>query len=241
MKEKEWIKDTDGVNQKFYRETLLNYAFNRWGLNKAHSVGCTSELIRRCAPKELAQWEDFYFDNAYQKKNDGLKITKEYVTELGKALYIKLTEVVQCELASITEEECIDYAYNLIINRTYEGYHTEIVTIYGQLETVLNTRIYPANDVWDRTYNVDFYIKVGEKSYIGLQIKSIASGKAMNDYQWEKMHQDSHQKFSQEFKGAVFFVYSVRDSKGKKQIYNTEVIQAIEDEITRIKALLTET
>ena len=47
---KEWISGSDGHNLKFKRETLLNYGMNRWGLNKAHSVGSTSELIRTCVP-----------------------------------------------------------------------------------------------------------------------------------------------------------------------------------------------
>ena len=42
--EQEWISGREGKNLKFKRETLLNYGMNRWGLNKAHSVGPTSEL-----------------------------------------------------------------------------------------------------------------------------------------------------------------------------------------------------
>jgi hypothetical protein len=72
---------------------------------------------------------EFYFTKASQKKKAGLKITREYIKGLGQTLYIKLTEVIQSELVSITEEECIDYAYNLVLNRTYEGYKTEIETI----------------------------------------------------------------------------------------------------------------
>ena len=45
----EWINGSDGRNLKFKRETLLNYGFNRWELNKTQSVGPSSELIRACA------------------------------------------------------------------------------------------------------------------------------------------------------------------------------------------------
>lgn len=128
---KEYISGSEGHNLKFKRETLLNYGMNRWGLNKAHSVGSTSELIRTCAPSKYEEWEQFYFTKAKQKKKDGLQITREYITGLGQTLYVKLSEVVQNELVQISEEECIDYAYNLVLNRTYEGYKTEIETIYG--------------------------------------------------------------------------------------------------------------
>jgi hypothetical protein len=141
--------------------------------------------------------------------------------------------VVQNELESITEEECCDYAYNLVLNRTYEGYKSEIETIYGQLESAVSRKIEPAPDKWDRTYGVDFFIRINEK-YIGIQIKPIASGQALNQYQWIEMHRKNHEKFETEFGGKVFFVYSIKSGTGKKKIYNTEVI---EDIITEIKRL----
>ena len=144
--EKEWIAGKEGRNLKFKREALLNYGMNRWALNKASSVGPTSELIRRCAPKSFEYWEKFYFDNAVQKKREGLKVTREYITDLGRKLYVKLSEVVQNELESVEEQECIDYAYNLVLNRTYEGYRSEVETVYGQLEAELGVKIHPAPD-----------------------------------------------------------------------------------------------
>jgi len=232
--QKDWITGEDGRNLKFKRETLLNYGMNRWALNKAHSVGPTSELIRKCAPRTFVEWEKYYFDTAVQKKRDGLKITREYITELGRKLYIKVSEVVQSELESIEEDECIDYAYNLVLNRTYEGYRSEVDTIYGQ--GILEVEIHPAPDEWDRKYCVDFYIQVGSK-YIGLQIKPISSGLALNQYQWDKMHEVKHQKFTEDYGGKVFFVYSVKAGGKKKQIYNTEVIDEIKEEIERLKKL----
>lgn len=231
---KEWIAGTDGENLKFKRETLLNYGMNRWGLNKAHSVGSTSELIRTCAPTKYEEWEEFYFTKAKQKKKGGLNITREFIIGLGQTLYVKLSEVVQSELVLITEEECVDYAYNLVLNRTYEGYRTEIETIYGQLEGAVERKIEPAPDNWDRNYSVDFFIKVGEK-FIGIQIKPIASGQALNQYQWIEMHMINHQRFESDFGGKVFFVYSTKSSTGKKKIYNTEVIEQIREEIQRLE------
>ena len=202
---KDWITGTDGEGLKFKHETLLNYGLNRWGLNKAYSIGALSELIRSCAPNEYKEWEEFYFTKGKQKKKNGIDITREYITGLGQTLYIKLSEVVQSELAAITEEECIEYAYNLVLRRTYDGYRTEIETIYGQLESAVERKIEPAPDNWDRAYSVDFFIKVKDK-FIGIQIKPIASGQALNQYQWVEMHMVNHQKFENEFGGKVFFV-----------------------------------
>ena len=233
---KEWIIGSDGKNLKFKRETLLNYGMGRWGLNKVASVGPTSELIRKCAPSTFEEWERFYFDNAKQMKKNGQRITREYIQSLGEKLYIKLTEVVHSEIESIQEEECIDYAYNLVLNRTYEGYQSEIDTIYGQLQSILSINIESARDEWDRTYNVDFCINVNDK-YIGLQIKPIASGQSLNHYQWVEMHSVNHQRFENQYGGKVFFVYSVKSTGKKKIIYNTEVIGQIAEEIERLKNL----
>lgn len=229
---KEWLDGKEGVNLKFKRETLLNYGMNRWGLNKASSVGSTSYLIRSCSPKTFEEWEKYYFGNATQKKKDSTKITRKYLIELGEKLYIKLSEVVQNELEAITEEECIDYAYNLVINRTYEGYIGEIQTIYGQLEKILEVKIEAASDEWDRTYNVDFYIKVKNR-YIGLQIKPISSGLALDQHQWQKIQEISHEKFRKGFGGKVFYIYSMKKDK-KKEIYNIEIIEDIRQEMKRL-------
>jgi len=232
---KEWISGREGRNLKFKRETLLNWAMNRWGFNKAYSVGPTSELIRQCTPKTFEQWETFYFDNATQKKRNGMKITREYITDLGRKLYVKLSEVVQNELESIEEQECIDYAYNLVLNRTYEGYRSEIDTVYGQLEELLEVKIHPAPDEWDRLYNVDFYIEV-EGKYIGLQIKPITFEHTFEDYKWKDMQRASHLKFQEKFGGKVFTVFSIKSGK-KKEIYNKEVIEEIKKEIKRLQDL----
>ncbi len=229
---KDWIIGMEDANLKFKRETLLNYGMNRWGLNKAQSVGPTSELIRKCSPKSFREWEAYYFDNAVQKKRNGTKITREYITELGRKLYIKLSEVVQNELESIEEDECIDYAYNLVLNRTYEGYRTEVTTVYGQLESILGRKIQAAPDEWDRTYNVDFFIQVNDK-YVGLQIKSV-SGLALDHYRWETMHEVNHQKFRDKYGGRVFFVYSRKENK-KPRIDNIDVIEDIRAEIDRLQ------
>jgi len=229
---KEWITGTNGHNLKFKRETLLNYGLNRWKLNQASSVGPTSSLIRACAPNKFDEWEQYYFDHAIQKKRNGSIVTRDHIIDLGQRLYIKLSEVVQNELGSIQEEECIQYVYNLVLNRTYEGYRGEIDTIYGQLQSILGIQIDPAPDRWDRTYMVDFCISVGS-NLIGLQIKPIESGRALDYYQWDRLHEENHARFKSKYGGTVFFVYSVKLGN-KKVIYNPDVIEEIRKEIHRL-------
>lgn len=114
---------------------------NQWGLNKKNSVGPVAELIRKCAPKKLEDRERHYYEKVYPK---------EYLEELGRKLYVKITEVIQYEVAEVTEQDYINYMKDVVINRTFDGYQTEIQTIYGQLQNILGLSIKPAPDEWDR-------------------------------------------------------------------------------------------
>jgi len=96
---------------------------------------------------------------------------------------------------------------------------TEIKTIYEQLEKELHCKIHPAPDKWDRLYNVDFYIKLNDK-YIGIQIKPINKEIQLSQIFKEKGFQLlTHGKFTKEFGGKVFYIYSIR-SGDKKIIVN---------------------
>jgi len=46
------------------KEWILNQANMRWGLTKKSKVGPVAELIRKCAPNTLEEWEKHYLKNA---------------------------------------------------------------------------------------------------------------------------------------------------------------------------------
>lgn len=207
------------------KEWILNNTMNRFQLNFKRNVGPTSESIRKCGPKTLEEWQGYYFSKVR---------SKEHIIELGKKLYIKITEVISAEVEEITEEDCIDYMINLVVNRTFDGYMTEIKTVYGQLEYALKYKIEPAPDEWDRLYNVDFFIKVKEK-YIGLQIKPVNQGIQLSQiFKEKKLQSKAHEKFEKEFGGKVFYIFSSTIG-GKKVIMNPEVIEEIKAEIKRLE------
>jgi len=206
------------------KEWVLNQAMNRWGLNKKRFVGPVSELIRKCAPKKLDEWEKYYFDNVYPK---------EHFEDLGRKLYFKITKIVQPEVMEVTEEDCTSYIKEVVIKRTFDGYVNEIQTVYGQLQNLLGVEIKPAPDKWDRLYNVDFFIEVNGK-YIGIQIKPITFKHTFEDYKWQEMQETSHSKFKKKFGGEVFIIFSIAEGK-KKIIQNREVIEDIRKDIERLK------
>jgi len=209
------------------KEWILNQANMRWQFNRPRNVGKVSEEIRKCSPKSLREWKEYYYKNVFPK---------QHLEELGRKLYVKITEVCQAEIESITEKDCIDFVINLVINRTYDGYQSEIQTIYGQLQQVLGVKIEPAPDEWDRKYNVDFFIKVKDK-YIGLQIKPAGYAYITQIINELKFQEVTHKKFTEKYGGKVFYVISVKDTKGKKIIYNREVIEKIRKEIEKLKKL----
>jgi len=217
------------------KEWILNIATNRWGLNKKNSVGPVAEWIRECSPKKIEEWESCYKDKLkkfLERKKIYIK-PDEYLEDLGKKLYTKISEVLKKEIEEVSEEDCIVYIKNLVINRTFEGYQTEINTIYSILEKELGVKLIPAPDNWDRLYNVDFYIQVKDK-YIGIQIKPISYNQTSEIHKWKDWLEKSHKKFKEKFGGDVFIVFSVKNEAGRKEIWNKEVIEDIKKEIERL-------
>lgn len=207
------------------KEWILNSATNRFQLNFKRNVGATSEAIRKCSPKSLEEWQEYYFANVK---------SEEHIIELGKKLYVKITEVLVAEIDEITEEDCINYIKELVIDRTYDGYVREIKTIYEQLQEILKVKIEPAPDEWDRLFNVDFFIKINSK-YIGLQIKPVSQVSSIPEiYKERGIQHKSHAEFTQKYGGKVFYLYSCKQGD-KKIIVNTEVIDEIKNEIENLK------
>ena len=207
------------------KEWILNSVMNRFQLNYKRNVGPTSEEIRKCSPKNIHEWREHYFKNVRPK---------EHIEELGKRLHVKVSEVVLAEVGQITEEDCINYLLNLVINRTYDGYVNEIQSIYGQLQAEIEEKIEPAPDEWDRLYNVDFFIKVNDK-YIGLQIKPVSGVSHIPQiYKERAIQEKTHKKFTEKFSGKVFYIFSIKKG-GQKEIVNKEVIDEIKKEIERLK------
>ena len=207
------------------KEWVLNSANMRWGLNKKTQVGAVAEEIRKCSPRNIGDWENYYYKKVYPKSR---------LVELGKKLYVKISEVIRAEIDEISEEDCIDFVINLVINRTYDGYVSEKETIYGQLQDILGVKIEPAPDEWDRGFNVDFFIKIKDK-HIGLQIKPTGYAYIPQIINERNQQKETHDKFTKKYGGKVFYIFSVKDEQtGKKIIANKEVIDEIKAEIKRL-------
>jgi len=194
------------------KERVLNYACQTYQLSRPNKVGAVMALIRECQPQTIQEWEQWYFENAKTDGKNSFKITHESLTELGERLYDKITEVVIPEweeaFKQLTKQDCIDYIYNLTINRTYDG------------ET---------DPELDHAGDIDYIAKVGDKA-IGIQIKPITAKANFGSYSLTERMKASFSDFTEKFGGKVFIVFSL-----DKEIANKEVIDEIREEIERLK------
>lgn len=215
------------------KERVLNYACQTYQLSRPNKVGAVMALIRECQPNSFEEWEQWYFLNAHTSGKKPTKITNESLRELGERLYAKITEIVIPEWKSafreLTEQDCIDYIYNLTINRTYDGYLREKSVINDGLAKLFPDVVFEESDPeLDHAGDIDYVAKVGNAS-IGIQIKPITASANFGSYSLTERMKASFESFKEQYGGNVFVVFSLDG-----EIANKEVIEQIQSEINRL-------
>lgn len=236
MSKKEFKKYAKPFGKK---EKVLNYASNTYQLTRPNKVDAVMSLIRECQPKALEEWEQFYFEKAYTKNKEKIKITKEILEELGERLYAKITEVVIPEWTAafndLTLQDCKDYIYEVTIVRTYDGFLLEKSVINDGLSKIFPEVEFEESDSeLDHAGDIDYIGKVGNKAF-GIQIKPITANANFGNYKITERMSLSFQNFEKKYGGKVFVIFSTRTGD-KKVIKNKEVIEEIKKEIIRLKA-----
>ncbi|MFW0884733.1 MjaI family restriction endonuclease [Candidatus Acidulodesulfobacterium sp. H_13] len=220
------------------KEKVLNYTSNTYQLTRPNKVDAVMALIRECQPKALKEWEEFYFEKAYIRKKDRVKITKETLDELGERLYAKITEVVIPEWTAafedLTLQNCKDYIYEVTIVRTYDGFLLEKSVINDGLAKIFPEIEFEESDPeLDHAGDIDYLGKVGDKAF-GIQIKPITANTNFGNYKITERMSVSFQEFEEKFGGKVFVIFSTRIDD-RKVIKNKEIIEEIKTEIERLK------
>ena len=105
------------------KEFVLNYAMNRWQLNFKRNVGPTSDSIRMCNPSSYEEWCNYYYTHVK---------TSGHLDTLGKQLFKRIRDQLPGEkrfhpdlLATITEQDCMNYMHMVVLERTYNGFLKE--------------------------------------------------------------------------------------------------------------------
>lgn len=218
------------------KEHVLNYACQLYQLSRPTKVGEVMSLIRQCQPSSYDEWREWYFENAYTKTKNPIKLSIADLTELGERLYAKIHDIVIPEweeaFRNLTLQDCIDYIYNLTINRTYDGYLREKYVVNDGLANIFHDIDFEETDPeLDHAGDIDYIAHVGKWQF-GIQIKPITANANFGGYSLSERMKDSFNDFTAKYGGKVFIVYSQ-----KGEIANKEVIAKIQAEIERLKKL----
>lgn len=215
------------------KEKVLNYACQTYQLSRPNKVGTVMALIRECQPKSFEEWQKWYFQNANTDGKTPSKITKESLAELGERLYVKIKEIVIPEWTEafnqLTLQDCVDYIFNLTINRTYDGFIREKSVIEDNLAKHFpNVKFVESDPELDHAGDIDYLGWVDKKAF-GIQIKPVTAKANFGNYSATERMRASFNDFTKKFGGHVFIVFSIDDS-----IRNEEVIGQIASEIKRL-------
>ena len=218
------------------KERVLNYACQTYQLSRPNKVGAVMALIRDCQPTSYEEWETWYFENAYTAGKNSTKITFESLKELGERLYAKITEVVipewEAAFRELTEQDCIDYIFNLTINRTYDGYLREKSVVNDGLAKLFpHIQFEESDPELDHAGDIDYIAKVGNNKCFGIQIKPITANANFGSYSLTERMKASFESFKEQFGGNVFVIFSLDG-----EIANKEIIKQIHEEINRLSA-----
>lgn len=218
------------------KEHVLNYACQLYQLSRPAKVGAVMSLIRECQPSSYEEWKEWYFENAFTATKTPVKLSIESLTELGERLYEKIHTFVipdwQEAFSQLTLQDCIDYIYNLTINRTYDGYIREKSVVNDGLAKKFPNVVFKESDPeLDHAGDIDYVVEVSNYQF-GIQIKPITANANFGGYSLSERMKASFNDFTEQYGGKVFIVYSQ-----KGEIANTEVIDCIREEIERLQNL----
>ena len=218
------------------KEHVLNYACQLYQLSRPAKVGAVMALIRECQPSSCEEWKEWYFENAYTATKTPVKLSLESLTELGERLYEKIQTFVipdwQEAFSQLTLQDCIDYIYNLTINRTYDGYIREKSVVNDGLAKMFPNITFKESDpVLDHAGDIDYVAEVGNYQF-GIQIKPVTANANFGGYSLSERMKASFNDFTEQYGGKVFIVYSL-----KGDISNKDVIDSIRQEIERLRSL----
>ena len=132
----------------------------------------------------------------------------------------------------LTLNDCIDYVFNLIINRTYDGFLREKSVIEDNLSKKFpEVRFEESDPELDHAGDIDYLGWIGEKAF-GIQIKPVTAKANFGNYSATERMKASFADFIDKYGGQVFIVFSIDD-----KIRNEDVIGSIAAEIARLSKL----
>lgn len=163
-----------------------------------------------------------------------IKTNPSIVDELGERLYVKIKEIVIPEWSEafnqLTLQDCIDYIYNLTINRTYDGFLREKSVVEDNLaKRFPEVRFEQSDPELDHAGDIDYLGWVGDMAF-GIQIKPVTAKANFGNYSASERMKASFDEFTENFGGKVFIIFSLDG-----EISNSQVLEQIKAEIKRLR------
>jgi hypothetical protein len=135
--------------------------------------------------------------------------------------------------SQLTLQDCIDYIYNLTINRTFDGFVREKSVVNDVLSKIFPDIIFEESDTeLDHAGDIDYVARIGNK-VLGIQIKPVTAKANFGNYSPTERMKASFADFEEKYSGRVFIVFSLDGEIGNK-----EVVQQIKTEIDKLKKAL---
>lgn len=194
-------------------ERLLNYYYNIGGYNNPELIGYMMSLIRNLKPLTVEEWEIWYTDNIHDK---------DYIEGLSIEMWKSIPSQYE-----ITPEICMEYVYDVMFRRTFQGYNKEKQALKFLRQRV-SEYVQEAPKEWDTEYFIDFFIPECETHpIIGIQLKpdTFFKGHYQNFVDIEgKMN-----RFMVEYRALAYILKykQIMDEKRTIEFTNPEVITEI--------------
>lgn len=194
-------------------ERLLNYYYNIGGYNKPERIGYMMSLIRNLRPLTVEEWEIWYTDNIHDR---------DYIEGLSIEMYNSIPSQYE-----ITSAMCIDYVYDVMFRRTFQGYNKEKQALKF-LRQCVSKYVQEAPKEWDTEYFIDFFIPECETHpIIGIQLKPDTFFKG--HYQNVVDIEGKMNRFMVEYRALAYILKykQMMDEKRTIEFTNPEVITEI--------------
>ncbi|MEM0488237.1 MAG: MjaI family restriction endonuclease [Candidatus Bathyarchaeia archaeon] len=137
------------------------------------------------------------------------------------------------EIESITMDVCINYAFDVVIRRTFEGFQREMSIIKGILEKQTGLKFHPSTSELERL-GVDYYAIVNGH-LIGIQIKPLTYGQSRLVETFKKfIVEETHRRFQNLYGGRVYLVIALGR---KEKVDRDKILKSIKQECERLKEL----
>ena len=210
------------------KQSHLNAATNRFGLNKKKRVGDLNEAITIASPFSEKDWEDFYFRNIHSHGD---------LETLGRELFSRVTDTILPEVQSISESDCISYIRDLVITKTYEGrkaryeiFHSILLTETGKDFKFLPDEADKNPEDWrPKSFQIDYYCEGnGAVPFIGIKAcphSMLLSGDLFVVKARDEIAQ-THQEWEDKGFGRLFVLYFNATRSGTT-IANPEALEEI--------------